>query len=80
VISANLFIGTLLMLGSFRSQLVTYNEPTEVRTGRMTEMLLDGTFCRAVVFDNKSAKTIKDKVDLCDQSVRFSGGGKSRFN
>jgi len=81
VIGVNLFIGAVVVFGSFKSQLVTHNEPAKVRTGRMTEMLLDGTFCRTVVFDNKSAETIKDKVDLCDQSFKFTGGaGKSRFN
>jgi hypothetical protein len=80
VIAANLFIGAVVVFGSVKSQLVTHNEPTKVRTGRMTEMLLDGTFCRTIVFDNKSAETVKDKVDLCDQSGLFSGSGKSRFN
>ncbi len=80
VIGANLFIGAVVVFGTFKSDLKTYSEPSEVRTGRMTELLLDGTFCRTVVFDNKSAETVKDKVELCDESVRFSGGGKSRFN
>lgn len=81
VIGANLFIGAVVVFGTFRSQLKTYNEPAAVRTGRMTQLLLDGTFCRTVVFDNKSAETVKDKVELCDESVRYGGdGGKSRFN
>lgn len=81
VIGANLFIGAVVVFGTFRSQLETYSEPSKVRTGTMTELLLDGTFCRTVVFDHKSAETIKDKVELCDESVRYFGGGsKSRFN
>jgi hypothetical protein len=80
VIAANLFVGAVVIFGSVKSQLVTYSEPTAVRTGKMTEMLLDGTFCRTIVFDNKSAETVKDKVDLCDQPGLFSSGGKSRFN
>lgn len=79
VIGANLFIGAVVVFGTFKSELETYSEPSKVRTGRMTELLLDGTFCRTVVFDHKSAETIKDKVELCDD--RYSGGGsKSRFN
>lgn len=81
VIGANLFIGAVVVFGTFRSQLTTYDERSAVRTGRMTQLLLDGTFCRTVVFDNKSAETIKDKVELCDETVRYGGdGGKSRFN
>jgi hypothetical protein len=81
VIGANLFIGAVVVFGTFRSELETYSEPSKVRTGTMTELLPDGTFCRTVVFDHKSAETIKDKVELCDESVRYSGGGsKSRFN
>jgi hypothetical protein len=79
VIGANLFIGAVVVFGTFKSQLKTYTEREEVRTGRMTEKLLDGTFCRTVVFDNKSAETIKDKVDVCDESVT-GAGRKSRFN
>jgi hypothetical protein len=55
--------------------------PSKMRIGRMTELLLDDTFCRTVVFDHKSAQTTKDKVELCDESVRYSNGGsKSHFN
>jgi hypothetical protein len=30
-------------------------------------------FCRYVLFDNKSAELIQDKVDLCGPSVRGHG-------
>jgi hypothetical protein len=80
VIGANLFIGAVVVFGTVKSQLKTYNEPAEVRTGRFTQLLLDGTFCRTVVFDNKSAETVKDKVELCDQSRHPGGNGISRFS
>jgi len=81
VLVANLFIGAVVVFGTVKSQFQTTNGPTDVHTGRFTEMLLDGTFCRTVLFDNKSAETIDDKVVLCNKSVpyRASKGG-SRFN
>lgn len=83
MIGANLFIGAVVVFGTVKSQLETYKEPAKVRTGRFTQLLLDGTFCRTVVFDNSSAETVRDKVELCDQSAhgnnspsRFSWGGR----
>lgn len=79
-IGANLFIGAVVVFGTVKSQLKTYNEPAEVRTGRFTQLLLDGTFCRTIVFDNKSAETVQDKVELCDQSRHSGNNGASRFS
>lgn len=81
VLGANLFIGAVVVFGAVKSQFQSKDRPADVRTGHFTQFMLDGTFCRTVVFDNKSAETIYDKVALCDKSVRSSGsGGRTRFN
>jgi len=72
VLSTGLFAGAVFMFGSFRGQDGSDRTWTANQTARISHQLLDGTFCRTVVFDNASARTIEDKVTRCDTKGRKS--------
>ena len=79
VLGANLYFGAAWMFGTLRSQNETDRIWAASRTARIIQPLLDGTFCRTIVYDNKSAHAIKDKVARCDAGIR-KGKGTSEFN
>src|ERR1700733_8030537 len=63
VLGANLLIGAVVVFRGMQSQFGA--ESTADHTTKITRPMLDGTFCRNVVLDNRSAQTITDKVELC---------------
>jgi hypothetical protein len=73
VLGANLFVGALFVVGTVQARLGEPDAGARFRTARFTRPLYDGVFCRYVLFDNKSAELIQDKVDLCGPSVRGRG-------
>jgi hypothetical protein len=74
VLGANLYIGAVVVLGNMHTHDRAQQMADSVKTARFTRPLLDGTFCRTIVFDNKSAETVADKVDRCDGSDRGKRG------
>jgi hypothetical protein len=87
VLGANFFIGTMVMVRRFQDQTNSTGLEAYGRTARVAYPLLDGKFCRNIVFDNKTAQTIEDKVSRCDGdshvskrngSAGFSWGGDER--
>jgi hypothetical protein len=66
VVSANLFIGGVVLFGKLQSQSLEIRDEGPAFTARITRHMLDGTFCRSSEFDNTSGYTIKDKVEPCD--------------
>jgi hypothetical protein len=73
VLGASLFVGGRYVVDTVQARLGGSDAGARYRTARFTQPLYDGVFCRYVQFDNKSAKLIQDKVDLCDASVRSHG-------
>lgn len=85
VISANVLVGAVVLVGSLRAQSETQPLPANLKTARVTRPMLDGIFCRHMVFDNKTAATVEDKIERCDGEDRkrktvvkpqFSWGGR----
>lgn len=86
VLGANLYIGAVVMMGNFGGQSsVAKVVPDDGRTALVKHRLLDGTFCRTIVFDNNTANSITDKVERCDKPAeqprgkirtQFSWGGR----
>ena len=78
VLGANLLIGAVVVFRGMQSQFGA--EGPAAHTTKITRPMLDGTFCRNVVLDNRSAQTITDKVELCGPrssgKSEFSWGGK----
>lgn len=85
VLGASLFLGTVMMVGTFRTD---GSSPLTAagRTGRISRVLNDGTLCHYLIFDNKSAQTLEDRIGRCDEgkpkpklerpAAGFSWGGK----
>jgi hypothetical protein len=85
VFGAVLFIGAVLMVGNFREPDRLEKSVAHGQTAQITRPLLDGTFCRHIVFDNTTAQSIEDKVERCEQpdskprakrKTAFSWGGR----
>jgi hypothetical protein len=85
MLGANLFVGAVVIGGRIRAHAAAEQAAANGRTAQIRRPLLDGTFCRNIVFDNNSAQTIADKVERCDQlgnkpgrksKANFSWGGK----
>jgi hypothetical protein len=60
VVGSGLFLGAVMVMGS--------HEPAAgSRTGRVARSLQDGKLCHYVIFDNKTAIAIEDRIGRCDE-------------
>jgi hypothetical protein len=78
VLGANAFIGVAVLVkaaGTNEAQTAA-----ALRIGRVTFPMLDGVFCRHVLFDNNTAQTKEDKVSRCDDRDSRSRRRTSTFN
>jgi hypothetical protein len=67
VFGASLFLGTVMVVGKFGGD--TSNELTaNGRAGRVARTLRDGTLCHYMIFDNKTAQTVEDRIGRCDEN------------
>jgi len=65
VIGASLFLGAVMVIGTFRGQ---GNELTaDGRTARIARALRDGTLCHYIVIDNRTEQAIEDRIGRCDE-------------
>lgn len=83
-LGANLYVGAVVMIGNFGNPFVIDNAPLS-STAQIKRPLLDGMFCRNIVFDNTTSHAIEDKVERCDKKAnqqrgktrtQFSWGGR----
>ena len=66
VVGSGLFLGAVIVIGAIRSD--ESNELTAgSRTGRIARSLQDGKLCHYVIFDNKTAIAIEDRIGRCDE-------------
>jgi len=66
VLGASLFLGVLIMVGTLHRQ--DSDELTaDGRTARIARSLNDGSLCHYVVFDNRTAQTVEDRIGRCDE-------------
>jgi hypothetical protein len=64
VMGANLYVGAVVVMGTIQSR---SDDVSTARTGRVSKTLLDGTFCRAMTYDNTLAQITGDKIVPCDE-------------
>lgn len=57
VLGASLFLGAVMVVGTFRSGDPSSELTSNGRAGRIARTLRDGTLCHYMVFDNKTAQT-----------------------
>ena len=78
VLGANLLIGGVLMVKAFHTE---KNQTAEaLRIGRVTFPMLDGVFCRHVLFDNKTVQMKEDKVSRCNNRATQSRSSRTTFS
>jgi len=66
VVGSGLFLGAVMVVGTLRGD--NSNESAAgSRTGRVARVLQDGKLCHYVVFDNKTATAIEDRIGRCDE-------------
>lgn len=67
VLGAGLFLGAVMVLGALRSDGASSELTAEGRTGRIARSLHDGKLCHYIVFDNKTAQAVEDRIGRCDE-------------
>ena len=68
VVGASLFLGVLMMIGTIRGNDSSNELTADGRTGRVAYALPAGTHCHYMVFDNKTAQTVEDRIRRCDEA------------
>ena len=66
VVGASLFLGAVMVIGTFGGG-SSNDLTTDGRTGRVARALRDGTLCHYIVFDNKTAQAVEDRIGRCDE-------------
>ena len=83
-LSANLYIGAVVMIAKFGNPFAVSKAPAHA-TVQIKRPLLDRTFCRNTVFDNATSHAIEEKIERCDKKAsqqrgktrtQFSWGGR----
>ena len=83
-LGANLYVGAVVMIGNLGNPFDS-GKAADASTAQIKHPLLDGTFCRNIVFDNNTSNSISDKVERCDvlrnqpkskTRSQFSWGGR----
>ena len=78
VLGANLIVGGVLMVKALRAEAI--KSASYSRLGRVTFPMLDGVFCRQVLYDNQTGQTTKDKIARCDGRAARSRHSSRTFN
>jgi hypothetical protein len=85
VLGASLFLGAVMVVGTYRDWNTSNLLTADGRTGRVARPLSDGTLCHYMIFDNKTEQTIEDRIGRCDEGkpkpklerpAKFSWGGR----
>jgi hypothetical protein len=68
VFGASLFLGTVMVIGTFHGADPSNELTANGRAGRIARTLRDGTLCHYMIFDNKTALTVEDRIGRCDEN------------
>ena len=67
VVGASLFLGAVMVMGTLNSGNGSNELTADGRTARIARSLHDGKLCHYIVFDNKTARVIEDRIGRCDE-------------
>jgi hypothetical protein len=67
VVGAGLFLGAVMVIGTLQSNGGSSELMADGRTARIARSLRDGKLCHYIVFDNKTAQAIEDRIGRCDE-------------
>jgi hypothetical protein len=68
VLGASLFLGTVMVIGTFHAVDPSNELTANGRAGRVARTLRDGTLCHYMIFDNRTAQTVEDRIGRCDEN------------
>ena len=57
-----------MVIGTFHSTDPSNELTANGRAGRIARTLRDGTLCHYMIFDNKTALTVEDRIGRCDEN------------
>ena len=63
VVGTGLFLGAVIVIGVLRSN----SGKAELTAEGRTRSLQDGKLCHHILFDNKTAQTVEDRIARCDE-------------
>jgi hypothetical protein len=69
VIGAGVYLGTVMVIGALRASTGQTELTADGRTGRIARSLQDGKLCRYILFDNKTAQAVEDRIARCDDGT-----------
>jgi len=67
VLGACLLAGAAVIFGTTRAQVSPDAAPPDDRIARVSRPLFDGISCRNMMIDNRTSRTIEDKVGPCER-------------
>lgn len=68
VFGASLFLGPVMVIGTFHCTDPSNELTANGRAGRIARSLRDETLCHYMVFDNKTALTVEHRIGRCDEN------------
>ena len=69
VIGAGVYLGTVMVISALRTNTGLTELTANGRTGRIARSLQDGKLCRYILFDNKTAQAVEDRIARCDDGT-----------
>ncbi|HET9686870.1 MAG TPA: hypothetical protein VFP79_06785 [Pseudolabrys sp.] len=69
VIGAGVYLGTVMVISALRTNTGLTELTADGRTGRIARSLQDGKLCRYILFDNKTAQAVEDRIARCDEAT-----------
>jgi hypothetical protein len=69
VIGAGIYLGTVMVFSALRTNTGLTELTADGRTGRIARSLQDGKLCRYILFDNKTAQAVEDRIARCDEAT-----------
>jgi hypothetical protein len=79
VLGANIYLGAVVMIAKYGNPFVVGKAPAS-STALIKRPLLDGVFCRNMVFDNATSHALEEKVERCEKPVERQVRPKTQFN
>jgi hypothetical protein len=67
VVAASLFLGAVMVIGIIRGKDSSNELTADGLTSHVARALRDGKLCHYIVFDNKAAQAVEDRIGRCDE-------------
>ncbi len=79
LVSGGLLTGAAGVFAMIQSHFKTEDLTAKYKTARISRPMLDGVFCHRLVLDNKTGKSIEDKIERCDAESVAPRRGQTQF-